>query len=699
VLALAGGLLAACALVTAVLGPVHVELGPLTLSIASPFRPLGQGIALLLVTEALVGGSSREARRRFITLFAALIATLCLESRPRVVGDGNEYVAMAWSLSQGRPPAVTPREYRDLQTSLSPVLDRYPLAAVGPPGPDGRLGFCHSWMYPLLVAPLVRATSLTRLPPLAAFTVANLILLVFAATMVHARAGPGVTLLVLGGPCLWWADKPHPELFVMGTLVAAVSVLPERPGLSLLLQGLAGLQYLVFGVALPASSVWLARRGGLREPGTQAGLGAGILLVLLGPASQLWWAHRPVPLLRTLLPHVPGLAELTGVMVDPNLGLVFAWPSLAIAWLLGVVATWKRRAARRDTVVLLALVSAVLLVVVALPANLNHGGTRGMSRYALWLVPLCAPALLSLAREDRRRGVLVALGAASLGVALGDYHPRKAERYLSPSLVAGWLWERWPGVNDPLPEVFAERTAGVEGELALPAATEGCEKALLVGNGTPRALWPLWCRPYDLPSECQPEGTFCYANRHGVEYRFVRAPGQPAFEAMRPGAWSWTGAPSDELVLLLSRFTRSTIWSLGPGNELFAGRRRLGRRRTRTDGESMLIWLTQPRSGAWIELKPGRRRRAVLIDPRQARILESVAVDSAAPTRLVIPPVAPLLLVVAPEPSGVPPRTTPRPAEPAATDRTRCRGRRAPTGGSPRVRIESPRPNEQEILS
>jgi hypothetical protein len=639
------------AVATAVVGRVRVEIGPFTVSVASPFRPLAQGIALLLVREALAEGSSRAARCRFVALFAALVAALTLESRPRIVGDGNEYVAMAWNLSEGRPPALTPQEYRQLQRSLSPALDPYPLVVLEPPGADGRSSFCHSWAYSSMVAPFVRAAALLGLPVLGAFTTVNALLLVLTAAVAHARAGPGVAVLVLGGPCLWWVDKPHPEVFVMSALVTAVLVLPVRPGVSLALQGLAGLQYPVFGAAFLASAVWLARRGRLRDAGARAGLLGGVLLLLAGPASRLGWSTRLVPLYGTIVPHVPGIAELTAVLIDPNLGLAFAWPSLVLAWLLGVSVTTKRRAAQADTVVLLALVSALLLVVVALPANLNHGGTRGVSRYALWLVPLCVAPLLTLAREGRGRGVLAALGAGSLALALGDYHPRTQERYLTPSLVAGWLWQHQPGMNDPLPEVFAERTAGVEGELALPAATEGCEKALLVGDGTPQARWPLWCRPHELPPECRPEGTFCYANRRGAGLRFARAPRQPAFEASRPRAWFWTGSPSDDLVRLLSRFTPSTVWNADPGrqDQLFAGRRRLGPTAARINRESTLVWLTRPRRGAWVAIEPGPRRRAVLVDPVRARILESVTVDSATPTRLAIPTVAPLLLVVAPE--------------------------------------------------
>jgi hypothetical protein len=651
-LVLASGLLGVFAVTAAVVGGVRLELGPIVVSIGSPFRPLAQGCALLLLREALGDGSSRASRLRTLGLFTTLIFALSLESKPRVVGDGHEYVAMAWNISEGRPPALTREEIQQVKAFLPPRMEGYPFALLKSPDPEGRQSLYHSWAYSLFAAPFVRVMSLTGMPLLSAFTVANGLLLLVAVVFLQAREGPRVTLLIFGGAALWWVDKPHPELFLTSVLVTAIVALPRRPGLSLVLQGIAGLQYPVFGVGLLASAAWLASRGRLREAGSRAGLVAGLLLILAVPLSNIWWSVQAVPLSTTVVPHLPGLAALTAVLVDPNLGLAFAWPALAIATLLGLAVAMKTRGVRADTVILLTLVAALLLFVVALPRNLNHGGTRGVSRYALWLVPLCVPALLSLERAGRRyRAVLLALAAGSLVTALGDYHPRMKERYVTPSFVAGWLWRHWPGVDNPLPEVFAERTAGAERQDALPAATEGCEKALVVGDGTPRALWPLWCRPQELPSECRPIGTFCYANKRGAEYAFVRAPRQPGFEEYRPQAWYWTGSPNDGLVRFLSQFTRSTIWGADPGrlDELFAGKRRLGPKRARINRESTIVWLTAPRRRAWVAPKPGPGQRTILIDPRRAQVLKNVAVDPAVPTRVAIPEIAPLLLVVAPE--------------------------------------------------
>jgi hypothetical protein len=664
ILVVASAVLGLAALAAAALGGGRFELGPIAVSISSPLRPLAQGLALLLLREALGNGSSLVSRVRFLGLLAAFLAALACESPPRLVGDGREYAAMAWNLSEGRPPAPTPEELRRFEARL-PVTDPGYSFAPAPPRPDGRRSFYHSWGYSLLAAPFVNLASATGLSLLTAFTVLNGLALLVAAYFVLDRAGPRVALLVAGGAALWWVDKAHPELLLMGVLVTAVATLPQRPGLSLVFQGVAALQYPVFGITILASAVWLARRKRLQEAGVRVGLVVSLLFFSAVPAWNLWWLGRATPLSQTVQLDWPGLAQLTAVLIDPNLGLVFAWPALALALVAGLAVTLRIRPARADTVSLLALVFALLLLTVALPRNLNHGGTRGLSRYALWLVPLGVPLLLALERDDRwSRAALVVLAAGSLVTALTDYHPRREERYVEPSYVAGLLWQHLPAVHNPLPEVFAERTAGFEGRDTLPAATDGCEKALLVGDGTPQAVWPLWCRPRELPLPCRPLGTYCYANKLGSGYSFVRAPRQPAYDGLLPQAWYWTGSPTEGLEQLLSRFTRSTVRRADPTTlpALFAAQRRVGEMRARINPESIIAWFAGPRRRAWVALKPGPRQQAVLVDPRRARVLKHIAVDPVEPTRISLPRRAPLLLVVAPE-SLLPPSMV-RPHQP-----------------------------------
>ena len=110
---LAGGsLLALVACVAWALGGGVLRLGPVAISVQRPFRALAVAVSLLLLREALRRVAGARARVGFVALLAVLLAALALDSRPRLVGDGQEYVAMAWNLAQGRPPGLLRRSAR-----------------------------------------------------------------------------------------------------------------------------------------------------------------------------------------------------------------------------------------------------------------------------------------------------------------------------------------------------------------------------------------------------------------------------------------------------------------------------------------------------------------------------------------------------------------------------------------------------------
>ena len=472
---------------------------------------------------------------------------------------------------------------------------------------------------------------------------------------------PTVTLLILGGPILWWIDKAHTEVYTVAWLVVAVALLKTRAGIALTALGLVVLQTSALAVALVSSWIWLLRRDRLRESGARAGLLVALLFLAIGPVYYSWHIRHPSPQSWTVLPHWPSLGELSAVLVDPNLGLAFAWPSLLLAVVLAAIAfaNAKTPQSDKDTLVLLVGTAVVMLFIVTQPPNLNHGGTRSMSRYALWLVPLAIPLLAQFDRSARwARGALLALAAGSLLVALGEYHPRMGQRYLTPTAIAGWIWCHWPAATNPLPEVFAERTAHFEGAGVVPTATARCEKALLVGDGDPVGAWPLWCRPVEVPSSCSLAGAYCYANLTRAGYSFAGAPRQPGFDGWKPGAWYWSGSPSDSLVRLIAGipWERLRLADQRDTRARLAGQRSLGRVRSRISEGILLVWIERPREGAWVSLPPGRDRRAILIAPQEARVLQHLPLDPSLPTTLSIPYISPLLLVVVPAdlvPSGL----------------------------------------------
>jgi len=289
----------------------------------------------------------------------------------------------------------------------------------------------------------------------------------------------------------------------------------------------------------------------VRRPGGTVpfvSLAAAALLAALPAAYYTWHLGTWSPLAGTIESEVPTVRALLTALIDPNLGLVPYAPVPVALAVLGIAGQPRR------TLMLVGLLFLVLLVVVSRPVNLNHGGSPGMSRYALWLMACTTPLVAQGASILSRTRPLVMMLALVLVVSISWYafRPEAADRGGStPSLGATMIWTRWPWLDNPLPEVFAERVSGVDGVPPVPIAITGCRKALIRGDGV-EAWWPFPCEPRQAPAECVAARALCYANGE----RFVIAPKQPVFQFDPSPDVSWTISRRAHLTPLLGRLGR-----------------------------------------------------------------------------------------------------------------------------------------------
>jgi hypothetical protein len=75
---------------------------------------------------------------------------------------------------------------------------------------------------------------------------------------------------------------------------------------------------------------------------------------------------------------------------------------------------------------------------------------------------------LGLSLRDSGRAAKAAWLAAGLlagTVTLIQFWPARAEEYLRPTRVSQWLYSRFPGAYDPMPEIFTERYRRIEENL------------------------------------------------------------------------------------------------------------------------------------------------------------------------------------------------------------------------------------------
>lgn len=446
---------------------------------------------------------NKTVTRRAVWLcgYVTLGALLLILSSPRVVGDGEEYLAVAENLSRLEKPSLTAAQ-----------ASAHGLSSTKSGGSDGRQDVVHFWVYPAIVAPPLAAARWLGVPAPWAFATVNATLLLIAGWTLLGRMEPALAGLILLSPIIWWADKVHTEVFTFSLVLIGLCRYHDSPRTAIVLFGLASTQNppIIAGALLMAVTAVTSRRLsiGMVIPAVAVAVG----LAALHPLYYYSRIERWSPLVEGEL-RIPGLQAFGFALWDPNVGILFNYPWLIIA----MVLSWRLRpkgALRADEQWIAGLCGAIWLFSFAQTWNFNHGGTPGMSRYALWLIPLAFPFLLIDPRRSRAAYQAIRVTAiCGIVWSIGYFRPNLPENHLQPTRVAEWLWARHPGVHNPLPEIFAERLR--HEEMAHPlAATANCSKALLF-----EGQWPSHCIGTRVPVRCLT--ALCYANKTSKGYEFV----------------------------------------------------------------------------------------------------------------------------------------------------------------------------------
>ena len=480
--------------------------------------------------------------------FRILLLVLIVTSVPRATGDGGEYLAMALDVGGFSGPWLSPEDAARVRPALSAVdgVRDWDPASFAHASRDGTGDYVHFWFYSALAAPFVRVATAVGLNPVYGFAALNLLLLSIAFGVALPRLGPALTWLLFAGPVLWWLDKPHTEVFTFALLSSSMVLILDAPGRAIAAAGVAAVQNPPIAILIPGALLALAltRPRRLRSAGVWAGVAGAAAVFGIHVLYYLFRHQTPFLLLGATRRAQPTLPELLVVPFDTNLGLFPAFPALAVLVLIAVLAiVWRPRAWWAPDVLLALMALPVFLISFAQTTNVHHGGTPGLSRYAVWLIPLTMP-LLRAARAavpDWFETVAIVAAVPSVVVSIVMFHPRHPDNYREPTALAQFLWTQFPALDNPLPEIFADvMTPGAEP--TLPIATPTCEKVLLVGRGEAQGMWPMPCYPAEVPLACRTPDALCYANLTPEGYRFVptRDPAGPRFKFARERTWNRT---------------------------------------------------------------------------------------------------------------------------------------------------------------
>jgi hypothetical protein len=590
--------------------------------------------------------------RRFLLAFGLLLVALIATSRPRRVGDAGEYLAMAMNLARLQPPALSPADIVRVERRLTELhFTGFSLSSSQLRGASGRQDFFHFWFYSALAVPGIWLTELLGLHPNYGFVALNVLLFLGALWAVSKRLAWWLTAVVFCSPVLWWIDKSLTEVFTFSLLAVAFVLLREAPWWAMICLGAASTQNppiasLALSVALAAP---LLRRGAWSERRFWVGALVTAALTLLHPLYYEWRVGLPTPqLLSGAAARVPPIGELGAVIWDPNIGLLFQVPLLVCTVLVAklTLSLRPRSWLRSPEIWLAALGAGMLLVSFAQTTNFNHGGTPGISRYALWLIPLAIPIFQRFAAvmPSGSERWLVPFALASCLSSIVAFHPSRPEHYLSPTLAASIIWERWPSLYNPLPEIFSERLSGEEPGL-LPVATSDCAKVLLSGG-----QWPVPCYPQEVPPICGTPNALCYANRIEGGYLFVRVPPPIGYTFERGRTWVWNRASADAIQRILDRLQWRELRRIpqsAPGAMVRATENVAWTYGLQSDDE-LLVYVAEPQEGASVTLRLPATMTGALLDPQTGGEIQPLRM-AARPwdiTRVDVPPASAAVLAL-----------------------------------------------------
>jgi hypothetical protein len=573
-------------------------------------------------------------RARGLLVAAAAAVALIAGSHPRIVGDGGEYATQALNFAGLHAPSIGRKAILSIRPRLGTLDDHltdWPIERIAVAARDHRYDFLHFWFYSLLATPYVWLTSLLGVNALWAFTLLNCTLLGLAIWIVLPRAGIAATLLIFAGPTIWWIDKAHTEIFTVSLVSIAMALMRERPGWAMAAAGAAATQNPPIAVlCVLIGGMQVGREGFARAFNRRFAIGAaiGLALCVLQPVYT-YARHGTSSLLLAATHHgLPTWPELTAVLFDLNIGLVFMDPAFALAVAASVVllARRDRRVLVSADLLVAAATACVFLAAFSSTSNVRHGATPGLSRYALWLLPLAIPLFTraNLAGGRAWRAMLATLVVMSTMMSLWIFHPARTENWTQPTRLSSWLWTRHPAWSNPLPEIFSE-TIRVEESTEIPMATAGCEKILIDGSAPGGRVWPLPCKPAPLPAWCR---SLCYANRAGTDYTFTPAVGRTANVLRNPMTW-----PSDVEAQARAWFATRDWPSLAPlpphGLDVLRTSSGVGVAAIGSASRFVLFLIpTQP--DATLTFRLPAPMTGELLDPRSGRVVDAVRFDGPA---------------------------------------------------------------------
>jgi hypothetical protein len=361
-------------------------------------------------------GYSRAIAAATFTTVAVLGIVL---GPPQYNGDESEYLSMTYALATNGNPTLTP-------TLVNAIRAAHPSRPLGVPNSvkaiDGTDDALHFWFLSALAAPFFLLCKAVGLDWEFSFILVNAIAFAVAVgvTSFYFQLR-GAVLLLIGlsaSPLLPYLNKAHGEAFSVSLLTMAGVFLAQGNSLAAALAtSFISAQVSAFSPLAAALLVywearaWIERRRPARRELAIVTV-CGCLLVL----QPLWtlWRHHTLNLIvatNFVKPELVNLRRVAGILIDPDIGLLFSWPVGVLLSLVTMIGLWRNPALVRNHLAYWVFVTGTTAYLSIIGAQQTN--YLSVYRYSFWFLPLCLISLL-LVYERESGGIKGARGFAGV---------------------------------------------------------------------------------------------------------------------------------------------------------------------------------------------------------------------------------------------------------------------------------------------
>ncbi len=419
-----------------------------------------------------------------LSLFSFICAVLILTHPPKIGGDIVEYLGITQTLSTHATLDLKESDKAVIKKIIGPIYQEN-----GEYYLEGRNNLrypTHFPLYSILALPIRTALHVFQLNELLSFSLLNIAIL-FLTGLYCLKNGFKLEsekipflLLLLASPLLFYITWPGPELLLVCLLLVGIFLVKNgRTSQGVLCMIIASWQsqpLLLIPLAVLLHQIAIGyKKNGLQKKNLF------LAILLLVPNAYYFFLFNSPTAFAKLAGF--GLSNFTiqkplELFFDPNFGLFFYAPILFIFGILGIIHYKKKGLI---PLILICICTSVLYTTIT---NWNHGAPGyGPNRYSLFLIPLLLFLGTTFVAKSRWKDQLLALLLViqiPILIFNGLLFPNYNDSF-GHSPYAKAILSIAPNLYNPTPEIFTERTLGVENggslETAVYFAQNRCKKA------------------------------------------------------------------------------------------------------------------------------------------------------------------------------------------------------------------------------